>query len=35
MRERFIMSQAVFTIKIVRKDGIKIISQAQKPLGAF
>jgi 20S proteasome subunit beta 4 len=25
MRDRFIMSQTSFTIKVVRKDGIKII----------
>lgn len=35
MQNRFIMSQTSFTIKIVRKDGIKVVRQAVKPLGAF
>jgi len=35
MRDRFMMSQTSFTIKVVRKDGVKIIRQAQKPPGAF
>ena len=34
MKERFLISQSSFTIKVVRKDGIKIIRQAEKPKGA-
>jgi 20S proteasome alpha/beta subunit len=35
MRERFVISQSSFTIKIVRKDGIKILREAERPKGAF
>lgn len=33
MKERFIMSQTSFTIKIIRKDGIKVLRAPQVPLG--
>lgn len=29
------MSQTSFTIKVVRKDGIRVIREAVKPPGAF
>lgn len=35
MRQRFVMSQTSFTIKVVRKDGIRVIREAVKPPGAF
>jgi hypothetical protein len=35
MKERFVMSQTSFTIKVLRKDGIKVIREAVKPKGAF
>lgn len=35
MKDRFVISQSSFTIKIVRKDGIKILREAQRPKGAF
>jgi 20S proteasome subunit beta 4 len=35
LKERFVISQSSFTIKIVRKDGIKVLRQAEKPKGAF
>lgn len=35
MRDRFMMSQSSFTIKVVRKEGIKIVREAVKPQGAF
>jgi len=35
MKERFIMSQTSFTIKVVRKEGIRTVRQAVKPSGAF
>ena len=34
MRERFLISQATFTIKIVRKNGIEVLRKAVKPKGA-
>jgi 20S proteasome subunit beta 4 len=35
MRDRFVISQSSFTIKIVRKDGIRVVREAVKPEGAF
>ena len=35
MKDRFVISQSSFSIKIVRKDGIRIVRQAVKPEGAF
>ena len=35
MRDRFIMSQTSFTIKVVRKDGIRVVREAARPEGAF
>ena len=35
MKERFVISQSSFTIKIVRKNGIEILREAIKPRGAF
>ena len=35
MAERFVISQTSFTIKIVRKDGVRVVREAQKPQGAF
>ena len=34
MKERFVISQSSFTIKIVRKNGIEVLRQAEKPRGA-
>jgi 20S proteasome subunit beta 4 len=34
MRDRFLISQSTFTIKIVRKNGIEILRKADKPQGA-
>lgn len=35
MKDRFIMSQTSFSIKIVKKDGIRIVRQPTVPKGAF
>jgi len=35
MKERFLISQSTFTIKIVRKSGIEVLRKAEKPKGAF
>jgi 20S proteasome subunit beta 4 len=35
MRDRFVISQSSFSIKVVRKDGIRVVRQAAKPEGAF
>jgi 20S proteasome alpha/beta subunit len=33
MKERFIMSQTSFTIKIIKKDGIKVLRAPEIPKG--
>lgn len=33
MQERFVMSQTSFTVKVITKDGIKVLREAQKPQG--
>lgn len=33
MKERFVISQNSFTIKIIRKDGIKVIRASEIPRG--
>lgn len=33
LQERFVMSQASFTVKVITKDGIKVIQEATKPKG--
>lgn len=33
LQERFVMSQASFTVKAITKDGIKVIREAEKPQG--
>lgn len=33
MKERFVMSQTSFTVKIIRKDGIKVIRAPEIPKG--
>ena len=33
MKERFIMSQTSFTVKIIRKDGIQTLRSAEVPKG--
>jgi 20S proteasome subunit beta 4 len=35
MRDRFVISQSSFSIKVVRKDGIRVVREAAKPQGAF
>jgi hypothetical protein len=35
MKERFVMSQSSFTIKVIKKDGIRVVREAVKPKGAF
>lgn len=35
MKERFVISQSSFTIKIVRKSGIEVVRHAVRPKGAF
>ena len=35
LEERFVISQSSFTIKIVRKDGIRVLREAKRPQGAF
>ena len=35
MELRFVMSQSSFTIKVVRKDGIRVVREAKRPQGAF
>ena len=34
MQERFVMSQTSFTIKVITKNGIEVVRQAQKPPAA-
>ena len=34
MRDRFIMSQNSFVIKVITKDGIKVVREPKKPEGA-
>jgi 20S proteasome subunit beta 4 len=31
MKDRFVISQSSFSIKIVRKEGVRIVRQAAKP----
>ena len=31
MSDRFVMSQTSFSVKVITKDGIKIIREAKKP----
>lgn len=33
LRERFLMSQSTFSIKVITKDGIEVIREAQRPAG--
>jgi hypothetical protein len=33
MKDRFVMSQTSFTIKVIRKEGIKVIRSAERPQG--
>jgi hypothetical protein len=33
MKERFLMTQNSFTVKIIRKDGIRILRAAEVPKG--
>lgn len=33
MKERFLISQSSFTVKIIKKDGIKIIRAPEVPKG--
>ncbi len=35
MKDRFVISQSSFSIKVVRKEGVRIVRQAAKPEGAF
>lgn len=35
MKDRFVISQSSFSIKIVRKEGVRVVRQAIKPEGAF
>jgi hypothetical protein len=34
MQERFVISQSSFTVKVITKDGVKVIREAKKPEGA-
>lgn len=33
MKDRFVISQTSFTIKVIRKEGVKIIRDVAKPPG--
>ena len=35
MKDRFVISQSSFSIKVVRKEGVRVVRQAIKPEGAF
>jgi len=35
MKDRFVMSQSSFTIKVIKKDGIRVMREAARPKGAF
>ena len=34
LKDRFVQSQSSFTIKVIRKEGIKIVRSAEVPKGA-
>jgi len=33
MRDRFVISQTSFVIKIIKKDGVRVLRDIKKPLG--
>ena len=33
MQDRFVMSQTSFSVKVITKDGIRILREAKKPQG--
>lgn len=35
MKDRFVMSQTSFSIKVITKDGIRVVREPAKPKGAF